>query len=260
MSAIEGMAMMTRAITGRGNGALVSDIASRFAVSCLLSIACASPALGQSPSMPSDDALNKAMKATQRRAATVMDELGKTGNGALPPAVAGQRGMPKLNGSEGFDPEALAEKYRTMKDAASKAAKDSNELMVFVSLSMPAASLKRIGEQAKKAGAIVVFRGLKYGLRKGAWADSMNAIKPIADTGADVQINPELFERFHVQVVPTLIVASSAPEGCQGNQCEAGSVAVVGDVSMDYALETLAPRKDAIGRIAREREARIKGR
>ena len=168
--------------------------------------------------------------------------------------------MPKLNGSEGFDPEALAEKYRTMKDAASKAAKDSNELMVFVSLSMPAASLKRIGEQAKKAGAVVVFRGLKYGLRKGAWADTMNTIKPIADTGADVQINPELFERFHVQVVPTLIVASSAPEGCQGNQCEAGSVAVVGDVSMDYALETLTPRKDAIGRIARERDARIKGR
>ncbi|MCX7214650.1 MAG: type-F conjugative transfer system pilin assembly protein TrbC [Burkholderiales bacterium] len=254
------MAMMTRAITGRGNGALVSDIASRFAVSCLLSIACASPALGQSPLMPSDDALNKAMKATQRRAATVMDELGKTGNGALPLAVAGQRGMPKLNGSEGFDPAALAEKYRTMKDAASKAAKDSNELMVFVSLSMPAASLKRIGEQAKKAGAVVVFRGLKYGLRKGAWADSMNALKPIADTGADVQINPELFERFHVQVVPTLVVASSAPEGCQGNQCEAGSVAVVGDVSMDYALETLSPRKDAIGRIAQERNARIKGR
>jgi conjugal transfer pilus assembly protein TrbC len=262
--------MMTRAITGRGNGALVSDIASRFAVSCLLSIACASPALGQSPSMPSDDALNKAMKATQRRAATVMDELGKTGNGALPPAVAGQRGMPKLlpgDGTgpsslsgEGFDPAALAAKYQTMKDAASKAAKDSNELMVFVSLSMPAASLKRIGEQAKKAGAVVVFRGLKYGLRKGAWADSMNAIKPIADTGADVQINPELFERFHVQVVPTLIVASSAPEGCQGNQCEAGSVAVIGDVSMDYALETLAPRKDAIGRIAQERNARIKGR
>jgi hypothetical protein len=29
---------------------------------------------------------------------------------------------------------------------------------------------------------------------------------------------------------------------------------------MAYALETLAPRKDAIGRIAREREAKIKGR
>jgi conjugal transfer pilus assembly protein TrbC len=258
------MTMQAMAVRG------VSAVALRIAFSCVLSITSASSALGQSPSMPSDDALNKAMQATQRRAATVMDELGKTGNGALPPAVAGQRGMPKLlpeqsSGSsslsgEGFDPADLAEKYRTMKDAASKAAKDSNELMVFVSLSMPAASLKRIGEQAKKAGAIVVFRGLKYGLRKGAWADSMNALKPIADTGADVQINPELFERFHIQVVPTLVVASSAPEGCQGNQCEAGSVAVVGDVSMDYALETLAPRKDAIGRIAREREARIKGR
>lgn len=246
-------------------------VASRLlAVFAVISIVGTSPAFAQSPSMPSEGALNKAMQATQRRAATVMDELGKTGNGALPPAVAGQRGMPKLlpgDGTgpsslsgEGFDPAALAAKYQTMKDATSKASKDSNELMVFVSLSMPPATLKRIGEQAKRAGAVVVFRGLKYGLRKGAWADSMNALKPIADTGADVQVNPELFERFHIQVVPTLVVASSAPEGCQGNQCEAGSVAVVGDVSMDYALETLAPRKDAIGRIAREREARIKGR
>jgi conjugal transfer pilus assembly protein TrbC len=248
--------MTMQAMSVRG----VSAAALRIAFSCVLSITSAAPALGQSPSKPSEDALNKAMQATQRRAATVMDELGKTGNGALPPAVAGQRGMPNLNGSEGFDPAALAAKYQSMKEATSKASKDSNELMVFVSLSMPPATLKRIGEQAKRAGAIVVFRGLKYGLRKGAWADSMNALKPIADTGADVQINPELFERFHIQVVPTLVVASSAPEGCQGNQCEAGSVAVVGDVSMDYALETLAPRKDAIGRIAREREARIKGR
>jgi conjugal transfer pilus assembly protein TrbC len=258
------MTMQAMAVRG------VSAVALRIAFSCVLSIISAAPALGQSPSMPSEDALNKAMQATQRRAATVMDDLGKAGNGALPPAVAGQRGLPKLLpgenigssslSGEGFDPAALAAKYQAMKEATSKAAKDANELMVFVSLSMPPASLKRIGEQAKRAGAIVVFRGLKYGLRKGAWADSMNALKPIADTGADVQINPELFERFHVQVVPTLVVASSAPEGCQGNQCEAGSVAVVGDVSMDYALETLAPRKDAIGRIAREREARIKGR
>jgi len=258
--------MTMQAMSVRG----VSAAALRIAFSCVLSITSAAPALGQSPSKPSEDALNKAMQATQRRAATVMDELGKTGNGALPPAVAGQRGMPKLlpgDGTgpsslsgEGFDPAALAAKYQSMKEATSKASKDSNELMVFVSLSMPPATLKRIGEQAKRAGAIVVFRGLKYGLRKGAWADSMNALKPIADTGADVQINPELFERFHIQVVPTLVVASSAPEGCQGNQCEAGSVSVVGDVSMDYALETLAPRKDAIGRIAREREAKIKGR
>ena len=237
---------------------MLGDVARRGAVFGVISIAGASSALGQSPSLPSEDALNKAMQATQRRAASVMEELGKTGNGALPPAVARQRGMPSLAGAEGFDPAGLAEKYRTMKEGMSKSAKESAELMVFVSLSMPPAALNRIGEQAKKAGAIVVFRGLKYGLRKGAWADSMNALNPIADTGADVQINPELFGRFNVQVVPTLVVASSAPEACQGSQCEAGSVAVVGDVSMEYALETLSTRKDAIGRIARERGARIR--
>ena len=236
-------------------------VASRLlAVFAVISIAGTSPAFAQTPSMPSEDALNKAMQATQRRAAGVMEELDKTGNGVLPPAVAGQRGMPSLDGAEGFDPAALAEKYRTMKEGMSKSAKDSAELVVFVSLSMPPAALNRIGEQAKKAGAIVVFRGLKYGLRKGAWADSMNALKPIADTGADVQINPELFDRFNVQAVPTLVVSAAPQEGCQGNACAASSASVVGDVSMDYALEKLSQRKDAIGKIARERGSRLKGR
>jgi conjugal transfer pilus assembly protein TrbC len=238
----------------------VGVFARRAAVFAVISIAGTSPAFAQSPSMPSEDALNKAMQATQRRAAGVMEELGKTGNGVLPPAFAGQRGMPSLDGAEGFDPAALAEKYHTMKDGMSKSAKESAELVVFVSLSMPPAALNRIGEQAKKAGAIVVFRGLKYGLRKGAWADSMNALKPIADTGADVQINPELFDRFNVQAVPTLVVSAAPQEGCQGNACAASSASVVGDVSMDYALEQLSQRKDAIGRIARERGARLKGR
>ena len=165
-----------------------------------------------------------------------------------------------MDGAEGFDPAALAERYRTMKDGMSKSTRESAELVVFVSLSMPPAVLNRIGERAKKAGAIVVFRGLKYGLRKGAWADSMNALKPIADTGADVQINPELFDRFNVQAVPTLVVSAAPQEGCQGNACAASSASVVGDVSMDYALEKLSQRKDAIGKIARERGARLKGR
>jgi len=83
------------------------------------------------------------------------------------------------------------------------------------------------------ADAIVVFRGLKYGLRNGARSDSIIAAKPVTHTGTVVQINPEFFERFHFQFVPKLVVASSVSEGCQVNQCEAGSVAVVGDVSMD---------------------------
>ncbi len=238
----------------------VRCVARRVAVFAVISLASASSAFAQSPSMLADEALNKAMQATQRRAASVMEDLGKTGNGALPAAVAGQRGMPSLDGAEGFDPAVLAERYRTMKNGMTKLARESAELVVFVSLSMPPAALNRIGEQAKKAGAVVVFRGLKYGLRKGAWADSMNALKPIADTGADVQINPELFERFNIQAVPTLVVSAASQEGCQGNACAASSASVAGDVSMDYALEKLSQRKDAIGKIARERGSRLKGR
>lgn len=205
--------------------------------------------------MPNTDAINKAMEAAQKRAANV---LGEADRKSKPSDVVAPRVVPQFDQRNvvGVDPAAIAEQYKNLGKQATES--DAPELIVFVSLSMPEASLKRIGEQAKRAGAVVAFRGPKFGLRKGTWTDSMAALKPVVDTGADVQIHPELFTRYNVSVVPTVVVASSPQAGCQEDACAAAFASVVGDVSLDYALEQLAERKDPIGKTARDRVKRLR--
>lgn len=210
---------------------------------------------GMAQQLPSDEALNKAMQAAQRRAAGV---LGDAERRAAPSPVAPQRIVPQLDPrtAVGADPAEIAERYRHIGNKATDS--EAPEVIVFVSLSMPDEALRRVGRQAKQAGAVVVFRGVKNGLRKGTWVDSMNALKPIADTGADVQIHPELFARYNVTVVPTVVVAAAPQAGCQDDACAAQSASIVGDVSLDFALDRLAGRTDAIGAIARARLKRLR--
>jgi conjugal transfer pilus assembly protein TrbC len=205
--------------------------------------------------MPNDDVLKKAMQAVQRRASNI---LADAEHQALPNNITPERVMPQFDSKTaiGIDPAVIAERYKSTGKLMGD--NESPELMIFVSLSMPEEALRRIGQQAKKVGAVVVFRGLKYGLRKGAYVDSMNALKPIADTGADVQIHPELFGRYNVTVVPTMVVAALPQSGCQDNACATKSVAVIGDVSVEYALDRLIDRTDAIGKIARDRIRRLR--
>lgn len=220
-------------------------------------VACLSIGSVLAQQMPNADALTKAMDAVQKRAANV---LGEADRKSKPSDVVAPRVVPQFDQRNigGVDPAAIAEQYKNLGKQATDA--DAPELIVFVSLSMPEASLKRIGEQARRAGAVVAFRGPKFGLKKGTWNASMEALKPVVDTGADVQIHPELFTRYNVSVVPTVVVAASPQAGCQEDACAAASAAVVGDVSLDYALDQLSERKDLVGKTARMRLDRLRNR
>lgn len=167
--------------------------------------------------------------------------------------------MPDLPGytGKGPDPLLIAKQY---KEALGQAARDATfNLVVFVSLSIPEETLKRIGRDVRVAGGVVVLRGLKYGLQPGGWRKSMEALKPLADTGVEVQINPNLFEQFGVRAVPTVVVSSEGvgDKGCSNGECAVNVGSVVGDVSLSYALELLSERNDAIGQIAREKASRL---
>lgn len=71
-------------------------------------------------------------------------------------------------------------------------------LFVFVSLSMPEASLKRLGQEAKTHKATLVMRGL--------YEDSFaKTAQKIQKLGIAVDINPELFEAHNITVVPTFV-------------------------------------------------------
>lgn len=217
--------------------------------------------------LPTEEAMKRAMEEARKNAATTgkqnMDAAARRAEVQLDPAAVA-RGMPKgdlqavpmLNTGK-IDPLDLAKQYKQISGTVSE--DDRFNVLVFVSLTMPEEALKRIGQDAKKIGAVVVMRGMKYGLKPGTWADSLEAIKPLAGTGANVQINPELFKQFGIRAVPTFAVSANpvGDKGCGDGACAAGIATVVGDVTMEYALGIIGDRRDAVGKIARQMSEKL---
>lgn len=217
--------------------------------------------------MPSDEVMRKAIEEAQKKAQGSgrqnMEFAARRADVQTDPAAVA-RGMPKgelvavpiLNSTK-VDPLELAKQYKQLSGAASE--DDRYNVLVFVSLTMPAEALKRIGEDARKIGAVVVMRGMKYGLKPGTWADSVEALKPLAGTGANVQINPELFKQFGVRAVPTFAVSATpvGDKGCGEGACATAIATVVGDVSLEHALDIIGDRRDAVGRLARDMAAKL---
>lgn len=152
-----------------------------------------------------------------------------------------------LRKMQGVDPAELANQYREISKSAKPAGPD---LMVFVSTSMPIPTLTRLATQMKAAGGVMVFRGVKGGLSKKAFSEWLGQLKPVAETGASIQIDPESFQRYSVNAVPTFVIAASRGEECGGTSCAAQASSISGDVSLDYALEKFSSRGGEIGRVA----------
>ncbi|HRO59507.1 MAG TPA: type-F conjugative transfer system pilin assembly protein TrbC [Burkholderiaceae bacterium] len=110
-------------------------------------------------------------------------------------------------------------------------------LFVFVSFSMPEAALRSLAAQAARAGATLVLRGMIAGSLQQT-ARRVQAV--IGSHQLGFQIDPQAFDRFGVQAVPTYVLARPGGElpACASGSCAVATdfVSVAGDVSMDYAL------------------------
>jgi conjugal transfer pilus assembly protein TrbC len=119
----------------------------------------------------------------------------------------------------------------------------SARLYVFVSFSMPPASLRRLASQAATAGVPLVLRGM---VEESLPATARRTAELIGMApGTSVEIDPGPFRRFGITRVPAYLIAAPAP-ACK-NACvpeDAGPV-IVGDVTLDYALERLAQGRSA---------------
>ena len=185
------------------------------------------------------------------RRATMGPLAGQRGVNGMP----SQPGLPdasKVMGAKGVDIAKLAQEYGAP-DSPMQGADPVYKLVAFVSLSMPEGSLKKLGRDLKKAGGVMIVRGTKYGIGTEEWGKSIEALKPIVETGVQLEINPALFKQFEIKTVPTIVVSPKgiASQGCQEDACAAGNVGIIrGDVSLDYALDKLADRQDEVGRFA----------
>lgn len=122
----------------------------------------------------------------------------------------------------------------------------SPSLRIFVSLSMPETSLRLLVAQAERSGAILLLRGLKANSMK----QTLEAVQAlIGERKVSWQIDPEAYARYNVRHVPTFVLTKSGvtedknSASC-GTSCIAANAfySVAGDVSLDYALDTLVRR------------------
>ncbi len=109
--------------------------------------------------------------------------------------------------------------------------------IVFVSLSMPMGSLVRLAEDAQKIGGVLVMRGTVNGSLK----QTVEAVQRLSEKGVEVQIDPQAFTRYQVNVVPAMVVDLSGPQGCEASKaCANRSALIEGDVSLGYSLAYIA--------------------
>jgi conjugal transfer pilus assembly protein TrbC len=217
-----------------------------------------SGASAQSPSQKRSDQLNAAQAAANQDSGAQRKEMVDKALMQAQPAKINI--VPNKTGIGAIDPEAIAKQYSQIKSAApEKRDDDTNELMVFVSLSMPKGSLEKAARDTRKAGASLIMRGVSKGVGPGRWVQSMAALEPLTKNGGEVSLHPDLFERYGIKRVPAIVVAAEPSAGCSEDACRDFAV-IYGDVSLSYALERLTDRNDAIGAISRQRLSKLEQR
>lgn len=112
-------------------------------------------------------------------------------------------------------------------------------LMIFVSSSMPASVLKQFSLDAKKAGGVLVMRGLI----NNSFKETVRFIKGINDKGTRAIIDPNAFRLFDVKQVPEIVVVVDN-NNCQSGRCDHTPLfdKMLGQVTLEYALDEISKR------------------
>ncbi len=142
------------------------------------------------------------------------------------------------------------------------------EVLIFTSLSVPAASWRQWAREAAKTGAPLVLRGVS---ENGLPAAAKEIGKRLGGAAAGVAIDPRLFRLFGVTRVPAVAVVPGGVAPCESRGCAdpgSGSAAgypapphdlVTGNIGLAAALEAVAD-EGAVGRDAARRHLERLGR
>lgn len=125
------------------------------------------------------------------------------------------------------------------------------ELMVFVSFSMPKASLERIVVESERTGAVLVLRGLK-GNSLTRMGEEIAQL--VGKRNVTAIVHPPAFTQFKVTQVPALVLANASQAtriGTDGCAAPSSYVKVDGDVSQGYALDLIERQAPAWSEVAK---------
>ncbi len=219
-----------------------------WATDLLLATACAAGVTGAALAFDQPVITDEDIQRARARHPTPSDEeLRKVPN---PPAPRIDR-LPVPVSRAPLDLEALSRGFDTQVPGSSLQPITGPSLLVFISFAMPEQTLQRLVEQASRARATLILRGLVDGslTRTAARVQSL-----LGNRRAVLQIDPQAFDRYAVTRTPSFVLtrAGSPAANCTAGACipPDAYVVVAGDVSVDYALRQMelgAPRfaKDA---------------
>lgn len=148
--------------------------------------------------------------------------------------------LPQPAATKPIDLGAIAQAYAANPDGplALQSGQRAPGLLIFISMAMPPATLQRLVDQAARAQATLILRGLVNGSLR---ATVLQVQQLIGKQQASVQIDPQAFDRFAVVRVPAFVLVrdGTRPPSCSSGTCAPPQafVRTAGDVSLDYALE-----------------------
>ena len=136
----------------------------------------------------------------------------------------------------------------------------SAEVLIFTSLSVPAASWRQWAGDAARSGVPLVLRGVaSEGLRRTA-ADIRARL---GDKEAAIAIDPRLFRLFDIARVPAVVVVPGGVPACESRGCADDPAPphdlVAGNIGLVAALEAIAAEGEAGRAVAKAYLARTRG-
>ncbi len=134
-----------------------------------------------------------------------------------------------------------------------------SEILIFTSLSVPAASWRQWARDAARTGAPLVLRGVG---EDGLPETAKRVGERLGGAEAGVAIDPRLFRLFGVIRVPTVVVVPGGVPPCESRGC-AGDPApphdrVTGNIGLIAALEAVADEGSAGRETARQSLERMR--
>jgi conjugal transfer pilus assembly protein TrbC len=134
----------------------------------------------------------------------------------------------------------------------SLAATAEAHILIFISSSMPKASLVQWFNQAQVIDAPLILRGLVNNSLPETRRWMASFIEPSYDNGG-VEINPLAFEAYHITEVPAVVVTQGTLQCVSNQACTAPPFDVVsGNMSLFSALKNIAEKAEVGSDIARQ--------
>jgi conjugal transfer pilus assembly protein TrbC len=158
--------------------------------------------------------------------------------------------LPQPQTSAPLNLERIAEGLGQATGPAQPFSLEGPRLLIFISLSMPVPTLQRLIDQAERAQAILLLRGMD----QASLVKTVARVRQLIGTRrVDLRIDPEAFDLHQVNLVPSFVLTwtSPKPSGCSGNTCRGlpDHLKLAGDVSLDHALSHFSrassPHRDA---------------